>query len=30
MKVEDLLKGVAIASGNEVAVTIKQSYSIKN
>lgn len=30
MKIEDLLKGVAIASGNEVAVTIKQSYSIKN
>ena len=30
MKIEDLLKGVAIASGNDVAVIIKQSYSIKN
>lgn len=29
MSVEDLVKGVSIASGNELAVSIKQSYLLK-
>ena len=29
MKVEDLVKGISIASGNDVAVAIKQSWVLK-